>query len=96
MGLAVNLYSRNGCGPCRAVKRFLENNSIPFTETNTSLLGETEADEVRATLAEDGYKGAPVTYVYGAEKPFSFHGFDPDKLVEVAALFPKEGDDAAS
>lgn len=90
MEKAVHVYSRNLCQPCRAVKRFLDDNDIPFTETNTSLLSETKADEVRTRLLADGHMQAPVVYVYGIDEPFSFAGFDPGKLGDVKALFATE------
>lgn len=63
----VVVYSKESCGPCSVVKRWLENNDIEYT-TKTA-----------QDAAEKGYRSVPVTE-YG---PFTVVGFNLQELVQI-------------
>ena len=66
----IRVFSKPGCGPCAAVKRFLANNSIPYDEGT-----EQEA-------AGKGYRSVPITEVWEDEYTMikSFPGLDMKNL----------------
>lgn len=68
----VIVYSKENCGQCIGVKRFLKNKGVEFEERNTSLNHEwlKEVMELQAT-------GFPVVVTDSGE---SVQGFAPDKL----------------
>lgn len=74
----VTLYTKPGCQPCKAVKRFLKKWDIPFRESDVSV----NLDDLRAIKAL-GYTGAPVvaTTVNGIDD--HWYGYRPDKLDEL-------------
>ena len=57
----IILYTKPNCGPCAAVKRYLQVNGIPYTE-----LGPQEAIEA-------GYKSVPVLLAAGHKAVFGFN-----------------------
>ena len=60
------LYTAHGCGPCIAVKRWLQANNIPYTELGTE-------DAIKA-----GYNSVTVVEY----RDHVIHGFDIKKLKE--------------
>ena len=66
----VVVYTKEGCGPCSAVKRWLDNNDIDYTT-------KTAQDAV-----DKGYRSVPVTE-YG---PFTVYGFNPKKMIEIKEI----------
>lgn len=80
---SLEIYSTNGCPQCGAVKRWLTERGIVYSETNVSLLQESEADEIRKELKADGYMGAPVVYFTHNGETTHFKGFNPGKLEEI-------------
>ena len=89
---SVHVYSKNQCQRCNAVKRWLAQHDIPFTETNLDLISEAEADEIIDMIRKEGYLEAPVTYYSDAKKGIqtSFSGFNPIALEAIALNFTKE------
>lgn len=71
----ITVYTRPGCQPCRAVKRWLTDRGHPFEEVDLS----TDLDALRAVKAL-GYRGAPVTIINTSGADQHFHGFDPGEL----------------
>ena len=63
----VLVYTKEGCGPCSVVKRWLDDNGIAYTT-------KTAQDAV-----DKGYRSVPVTE-YG---PFTVYGFNPKKLIQI-------------
>ena len=63
----VLVYTKEGCGPCSVVKRWLDDNGIAYT-TKTA-----------QEAADKGYRSVPVTE-YG---PFTVTGFNPQKLTQI-------------
>ena len=63
----VIVYTKENCGPCLMVKRWLEGNGITYT-TKTA-----------QDAADKGYRSVPVTE-YG---PFTVTGFNPQKLIQI-------------
>ena len=63
----VLVYTKEGCGPCSVVKRWLDDNGIVYTT-------KTAQDAV-----DKGYRSVPVTE-YG---PFIVTGFNLQKLTQI-------------
>ena len=63
----VVVYTKENCGPCSMVKRWLDNNDIEYT-TKTA-----------QDALDKGYRSVPVTE-YG---PFTAIGFNPRKLFQI-------------
>ena len=63
----VVVYTKENCGPCSMVKRWLEDNNIKY-------ITKTAQDAV-----DKGYRSVPVTE-YG---PFTVYGFNPKKLIQI-------------
>ena len=63
----VVVYTKENCGPCSMVKRWLDDNEIDYT-TKTA-----------QEAADKGYRSVPVTE-YG---PFTVTGFNPQKLIQI-------------
>ena len=67
----VVVYTKENCGPCNTVKRWLDNNDIDYTT-------KTAQDAV-----DKGYRSVPVTE-YG---PFTVYGFNPKKMIEIKEIY---------
>ena len=69
----VRVFSKPGCGPCEAVKKFLDNSSIPYEQA-------TQED-----AAGRGYRSVPITEVWTDENTMirSFPGWDMKELLEL-------------
>ena len=63
----VVVYTKENCGPCITVKRWLDDNNIEYTT-------KTAQDAI-----DKGYRSVPVTE-YG---PFIVTGFNPQKLIQI-------------
>lgn len=63
----VVVYTKENCGPCSMVKRWLDNNDIDYTIKTAQ------------DAADKGYRSVPVTE-YG---PFTVTGFNPQKLIQI-------------
>lgn len=75
MAKKVQLYSKDGCQPCKATKRWLDENEVTFEE----LHGPDHIEE----LAELGYTGVPVTVVTDDDgSVFHWNGYIRDNLIE--------------
>ncbi|WP_432482624.1 glutaredoxin domain-containing protein [Kineococcus esterisolvens] len=73
----VTVYSQPACQPCRATKRLLEAEGIPFVEVDTS----TDPD-VAAALIALGHTTSPVVTVTDGEsvQDQRWEGFRPDRI----------------
>lgn len=71
------VYSTTKCPQCRAVKRYLTNNEIPYKEVNIE-----EHPEMGEKLKELGFKNVPVIFP-SDENMKPFYGFRPDMLEEL-------------
>ncbi|WP_144795717.1 glutaredoxin family protein [Microbacterium paludicola] len=83
--MKVTVYTKDGCQPCRATMRWLNERAIPFEEKYTG---------DPANLAEAkafGYLGAPVVVFVPApgESVSHWYGFRPDMLDVVAHAMGK-------
>lgn len=67
----VQVYTNEGCNPCRAVKRFLKSNGVDFEEK--SVTDSANLDFVRSL----GYESVPVVVTKSGEH---FDGYRPDRL----------------
>lgn len=70
----VIVYSSNTCGYCHAVKEYLKQKDVPYTEKNIS----TDA-QARKELISKGYMGVPVILI-GDE---TIVGFDKARLEQL-------------
>lgn len=74
MAKSVTVYTKDNCQPCKATKRWLDENEIPYEE----LHGPDHIDEI----AEMGYMAAPVTVVTDDEgNVVHWQGFIRDNLI---------------
>jgi len=75
--VTITLYSKPGCQPCRATKRWLDNRSVDYQTVDVS----TSPDDLAAIKAL-GYEGVPVVIVSGRTPETDLHwqGFHPDNL----------------
>lgn len=71
----LTVYTKNGCVQCRMTERLLTQLHIPFTEHNLD-----QEPEYIDYLRDKGYQATPVI----ESKGFSFTGFRPDKLRQLA------------
>ena len=73
----VTVYSQPHCQPCKATKRWLNKNDVPFTEVDVT----TSPDDAEAIRAL-GFKEAPVVIVSTGdpETDLMWSGFIPDNL----------------
>jgi glutaredoxin len=58
---AVTMYGASWCGPCGAVKAFLQQNRVPFEYVDI----DTDQGRQRYESARGGFKGIPLTVVQG-------------------------------
>ncbi len=70
----VVVYTSDTCGYCHAVKDYLNNKNIPYTEKNIS-----KDMAARRELVSQGYMGVPVIIV-GDQ---TVVGFDKEKLEQL-------------
>lgn len=68
---SVVVYTKPGCGPCAAVKKFLDKSEMSYVEK-----GPEEA-------AEQGYKSVPVTVGFGR----TVFGFDLPGLLNLRDFY---------
>lgn len=78
---AVTLYSKPACVQCTAAERRLKKDGVEYVKLNLPDLPEKLAEFKAA-----GHLQAPVIEAEGVE---TFHGFDVEKLAEVAKLHGK-------
>lgn len=73
----VTVYSQPHCQPCKATKRWLNKNEVPFNEVDIT----TSPDDAEAIRAL-GFKEAPVVIVSTGdpETDLMWSGFIPDNL----------------
>lgn len=79
MSVHIEVYTRPGCQPCEATKRWLRNHDKPFTEL--------DATDYAAFLRLDlGHQTAPVVVIYrdGAHVT-DWSGYRPENLREATA-----------
>lgn len=71
-GVAVVLYTKPNCQPCRMTKRKLDAAHIYYTEVDVT------QDEAALAYVKDvlGYTGAPVVYVSTIEGDIHWYGLD--------------------
>lgn len=73
----LTVYSSDSCHFCTALKEYLKEKNVPFTEKNVS-----RDAEARKELMEMGHMGVPVTICDGQE----IVGFDQAKIDELLGL----------
>lgn len=78
----VVVFSRPDCMACKAVKRSLVKNEIPFAEVDVSL---PQNEGAINFLKELGFQGLPVTMEDASRTETAFQGFVPARLKEMAA-----------
>ena len=73
----VTLYTKPGCQPCKATKRWLDKNDVEYTTKDVSL----DPADI-AAVKELGYEGVPVVIVSTGDPEVEIHwqGFHPDNL----------------
>ena len=86
--MTITVYTKPGCQPCRATKRWLDKRGIEYSTVDV-----TTSPADLAAIKELGYEGVPVTVVSSGdpETDLHWHGFQPDNLRKYAAA----GDKAA-
>ena len=72
----IAVYSMPNCEPCKATKKWLARNGIPFEERDVS----SSSDAHLAALQRLGYRSVPVV-VAGTQH---WQGFDPSRLRSLA------------
>ena len=79
--MTVTVYTKPGCQPCRATKRWLDNRSVEYQTVDVT----TSPADLEAIKAL-GYEGVPVVIVSGRtpELDLHWHGFIPDLLAKYA------------
>lgn len=77
-GVAVVVYTKPNCQPCRMTKKKLDAANIYYTEVDVTK-DETALAYVKDTL---GYTGAPVVYVSTIEGDIHWYGLDVDRIRE--------------
>jgi glutaredoxin-like protein NrdH len=77
--VTITLYSKPGCQPCRATKRWLDNRSVDYQTVDVTT-SPVDLDAIKAL----GYEGVPVVIVSGrtAETDLHWQGFHPDNLTK--------------
>lgn len=70
-GVAVVVYSKPDCQPCRMTKRKLDAAHIYYTEVDV-----TQDETALAFVKALGYTGAPVVYVSTPEADIHWYGLD--------------------
>lgn len=70
----VVVYTNEGCQPCRAVKRFLKTNGVPFEEKSV-----TDSNNLEVVKGL-GYGSVPVIVTKTGEH---FDGYQPDRLASL-------------
>lgn len=73
--MAVVLFTKPGCQPCKATKRVLDSKGIAFEEFDISV-----DPEARDKVISMGFKSAPVVVT----EDDAWSGFNPKKLSEIA------------
>lgn len=71
----VKVYTKSNCQPCKATKRFLDKNNIPYIEESL------EDASVLESMKSMGFTSAPIV-ISGEE---SWSGFNPTKLKTLMA-----------
>lgn len=71
--MAIIVYGRPHCQPCRATKRALERRGLPFEERSA------DDPEAQALAAAHGYSAAPI--VQAGRRSWS--GFRPDCIESI-------------
>lgn len=76
--LALTVYSKPGCQPCKATKRWLDQHKIRYRDIDI-----TESPEAAEVVRAMGYSGVPVVVVPFDDPNLPGHhwyGFNPDEL----------------
>ena len=75
--MTITLYTKPGCQPCRATKRWLDNRSVDYQTVDV-----TTSPADLAAIKALGYEGVPVVIVSNgdAETDLHWNGFHPDNL----------------
>ena len=75
--MKITLYTKPGCQPCRATKRWLDNREVPYESKDVTL----DPADI-AAVKELGYEGVPVVVVNNGDNETEIHwtGFHPDNL----------------
>lgn len=79
--MTITVYTKPGCQPCKAVKRWLDKRGIMHRTVDV-----TESPDDLAAIKALGYEGVPVTIVSGREPEtdLHWHGFDVNNLAKYA------------
>lgn len=75
-GVAVVLYSKPDCQPCKRTKKILDASSVYYTEVDVTT-DPVALDYVKNTL---GYGGAPVVYVSTLDGDVHWYGLRVDLI----------------
>lgn len=85
MTASVTVFTRTGCGPCRATKAYLGKYQIPFREFDV-----TDDEDTKEWLISTGHKQVPVVSVFARTEDGyvlkSWSGHDSEKLEELKHL----------
>lgn len=78
----VVVYSKEGCGPCRATKTIMEKKKISFEER---LLDENVVNNLKENGIISNHAQAPiVTHVVNGKEELLWFGMKPDKIMGLA------------
>lgn len=69
----VKLYTKMNCQPCKATKRFLDKNSIPYVEESL------ENPAIIEEMKKMGHTQAPIVIASNSQ----WSGYNPNKLKEL-------------
>jgi glutaredoxin-like protein NrdH len=72
---AVTLYTKPGCQPCKAAKRFMNRLGVEPTEVDV-----TKDPGALAYIKSLGYEAVPVTVVDTETQPVHWHGANPNLI----------------
>ena len=75
----ITVYSKPGCQPCKATKRWLDKRGIAYSEVDVTT-SPADLESVKAL----GYEGVPVVIVSNGDAETDLHwgGFHPDNLAK--------------
>jgi glutaredoxin-like protein NrdH len=77
----ITVYTKPGCQPCKATKRWLDKKGVDHATVDV-----TENPDDLAAVKALGYEGVPVVIVSNgdAETDIHWNGFHPDNLARYA------------
>lgn len=75
--MTITVYTKPGCPPCRATKKWLDNRGVDYQTVDV-----TTSPADLAAIKALGYEGVPVVIVSGRtpETDLHWHGFHPTNL----------------